>query len=149
MRWLRSHAPRERVSWNKEIEDEVEKAISHAPRERVSWNYFWTHFFTPFNRVTLHVSVWVEITYKRCLNSAVFVTLHVSVWVEIWKRVLNRYCYLVTLHVSVWVEISKVCLDHMEELVTLHVSVWVEMTIWKNWQIFSRHAPRERVSWNF
>ena len=33
-----SHAPRERVSWNRKIWSQSFKALCHAPRERVSWN---------------------------------------------------------------------------------------------------------------
>ena len=33
-----SHAPRERVSWNKNTRKRSQRIISHAPRERVSWN---------------------------------------------------------------------------------------------------------------
>ena len=54
------HAPRERVSWNSAVEVCNSAAAGHAPRERVSWNRPWWHLWRPI-RVTLHVSVWVEI----------------------------------------------------------------------------------------
>ena len=79
-----SHAPRERVSWNWIVYHYARKQIGHAPRERVSWNcrislfkavsykshaprerVSWNNFQLPFklrNAVTLHVSVWVEIS---------------------------------------------------------------------------------------
>ena len=56
-------------------------AHSHAPRERVSWNT--PHKFRhTFASVTLHVSVWVEITWFCLYSLFALVTLHVSVWVE-------------------------------------------------------------------
>ena len=76
------------------------------------------------------------------------VTLHVSVWVEIYHNFIWFVNICVTLHVSVWVEISKVCLDHMEELSR---STWAcELKFGLALQTIqaSRHAPRERVSWN-
>ena len=55
---------------------------SHAPRERVSWNC--SRFICEsYSRVTLHVSVWVEIPDTIDEQVMNFVTLHVSVWVEI------------------------------------------------------------------
>ena len=56
---------------------------------------------------------------------------------------------LVTLHVSVWVEIHQLRSFSAPTVVTLHVSVWVEIRRNKLLSNFvSRHAPRERVSWN-
>ena len=97
----------------------------HAPRERVSWNIFY---------------------FKWCINLAV--TLHVSVWVEI--EIQARTCpyVLVTLHVSVWVEI---CLSEVRITLSLSRSTWAcELKFAETCQasIESRHAPRERVSWN-
>ena len=54
--------------------------------------------------VTLHVSVWVEISIITDLGTHQVVTLHVSVWVEILCRVCKVPSETVTLHVSVWVE---------------------------------------------
>ena len=55
----------------------------------------------------------------------------------------------VTLHVSVWVEICKSYAKSRITWVTLHVSVWVEMLCaFIQFLTISRHAPRERVSWN-
>ena len=54
------HAPRERVSWNENSAMQVDFSGSHAPRERVSWN-FMQHIRYIWKIVTLHVSVWVEI----------------------------------------------------------------------------------------
>ena len=76
------HAPRERVSWNLKRQVKPREQCRHAPRERVSWNTLVPHGWIDMS-VTLHVSVWVEISLLcrcRCLGC---VTLHVSVWVEI------------------------------------------------------------------
>ena len=55
--------------------------MCHAPRERVSWNKI-QDVRCKALRVTLHVSVWVEIgKYAKALTVST-VTLHVSVWVE-------------------------------------------------------------------
>ena len=55
---------------------------SHAPRERVSWNVTLDNEVIE-NSVTLHVSVWVEIDHWSVSTNHSQVTLHVSVWVEI------------------------------------------------------------------
>ena len=78
--------------------------LSHAPRERVSWNKY---FFSNHRHygVTLHVSVWVEI----CIITPPFSFLighapreRVSWNLPFVARGNSEY---VTLHVSVWVEI--------------------------------------------
>ena len=81
---IKCHAPRERVSWNRE-------------RNEKEWD-FW---------VTLHVSVWVEIAWSSIVAMLYIVTLHVSVWVEISVGGLITLWFFVTLHVSVWVEIDR------------------------------------------
>ena len=58
---FRSHAPRERVSWNDIYEGMPACERSHAPRERVSWNMM-ADIDKAKLAVTLHVSVWVEIS---------------------------------------------------------------------------------------
>ena len=61
MTHISRHAPRERVSWNILQKKKMLRRLCHAPRERVSWNPLaWG--FSPFSAVTLHVSVWVEIS---------------------------------------------------------------------------------------
>ncbi len=55
---------------------------SHAPRERVSWNLY-TRSKGDTCKVTLHVSVWVEMFLHVYVTIFWYVTLHVSVWVEI------------------------------------------------------------------
>ena len=142
---------------------------SHAPRERVSWNIWLPPLYTSVP-VTLHVSVWVEIFISSAVLTSACVTLHVSVWVEIFAtRAFWLYDY-VTLHVSVWVEIINCTAWNNTAVVTLHVSVWVEIkhskptmnveesrSTWacelkwrRGWtsKRRTRHAPRERVSWN-
>ena len=78
------------------------------------------------------------------------VTLHVSVWVEMSSVLTVLTVKSVTLHVSVWVEItSRYYLSH-DKWVTLHVSVWVEIGANNRLiHIYLSHAPRERVSWNY
>ena len=76
------HAPRERVSWNENSAMQVDFSGSHAPRERVSWNRS-SRKQNGKLVVTLHVSVWVEIKFFGVYISEQTVTLHVSVWVEI------------------------------------------------------------------
>ena len=70
------HAPRERVSWNSILPmlESTATGRRHAPRERVSWNLPSKLSKQPC-KVTLHVSVWVEITNKflklqRCNSHA-------------------------------------------------------------------------------
>ena len=129
--------------------------------------------FVPLERpVTLHVSVWVEMQTSCDSSHAINVTLHVSVWVEMSFVTSLSPLDLVTLHVSVWVEMKMGvgCPEYV--LVTLHVSVWVEIqklglfdcelasrSTWAcelklttgTWplRLWGRHAPRERVSWNY
>ena len=121
------HAPRERVSWNFPFIFLYRRAARHAPRERVSWNFFksrfsvfvWSH--APRERVSWNVRTWKTSLAKK-------VTLHVSVWVEIRWFLKSTVQGCVTLHVSVWVEIQVVFYVLAFYQVTLHVSVWVEMT---------------------
>ena len=62
--------------------------LRHAPRERVSWNLC-LFLYKCCNRVTLHVSVWVEIFCETKYGALQKVTLHVSVWVEIFALYLS------------------------------------------------------------
>ena len=63
----------------------------HAPRERVSWNAYGEGSTYPY-KVTLHVSVWVEIWQLVPVAKPLYVTLHVSVWVEITCISVNDIC---------------------------------------------------------
>ena len=61
------HAPRERVSWNNNFIVKSYKYSSHAPRERVSWNEY-SDNKGKTEKVTLHVSVWVEMRFWGRIN---------------------------------------------------------------------------------
>ena len=99
----------------------------HAPRERVSWNSLW--------QVRPCLWLLSRSTWACELKSSVMivfwcvpsVTLHVSVWVEISSVLYGTLNDFVTLHVSVWVEIYGILGDYFNPVVTLHVSVWVEI----------------------
>ena len=122
------HAPRERVSWNFEICNRQNQGVCHAPRERVSWNI---NNLITFNRVFCHAPrervSWNSIKLGEYNSSRV--TLHVSVWVEIRIHGSTARQCKVTLHVSVWVEITNKIFKVATLQVTLHVSVWVEIKI--------------------
>ena len=79
--------------------------ISHAPRERVSWNLLGRFSVTEM-KVTLHVSVWVEINrlmkYKEVAASRSTWACELKCGAPKRERGVSK----VTLHVSVWVEIS-------------------------------------------
>ena len=79
------HAPRERVSWNEKSAKTESDMNGHAPRERVSWNENGS-VVKICKYVTLHVSVWVEISKIAMTTKSEVVTLHVSVWVEIFSN---------------------------------------------------------------
>ena len=99
--------------------------VCHAPRERVSWNWQILPLLLRL-RVTLHVSVWVEIWNERRYRGSRGVTLHVSVWVEI---------YFGT-------QFSKNGKGHApRERVSWNIRRAISLR-----QQFQSHAPRERVS---
>ena len=166
----KSHAPRERVSWNCQrnlqfhqrpvtlhVSVWVEMILitalglffcGHAPRERVSWN--------PMNvpirdstAVTLHVSVWVEIAVL--IEIEPLLACHaprerVSWNAELIHKIRKHFSHAPRERVS-WNHYRNKCI-HLTK-VTLHVSVWVEMTNSNGKPfLFTGHAPRERVSWN-
>ena len=109
--------------------EDIPLCTRHAPRERVSWNRTVRRHTYVVLRVTLHVSVWVEIWDLTICSHFPPVTLHVSVWVEICFRRRKKRTFQVTLHVSVWVEIIHSANLGKSARVTLHVSVWVEMLL--------------------
>ena len=77
-----------------------------------------------------------------------YVTLHVSVWVEISPHSLPLLSCSVTLHVSVWVEI-KICpawIVRPSSRSTWACELKSFLAILR--KDFFGHAPRERVSWN-
>ena len=167
----RSHAPRERVSWNGNCLDifwttwlvtlhvsvwveiwnwdiNQKNWKSHAPRERVSWNTIHsTNKPLPTSHAPRERVSWNILDYKavNTLNS------HAPRERVSWNLCTqhSRLVDSVTLHVSVWVEINLKWAFALTLFVTLHVSVWVEMGI-GTYAAKSAigHAPRERVSWN-
>ena len=76
------------------------------------------------------------------------VTLHVSVWVEISLFAFYFFLLSVTLHVSVWVEIDHwlVSSCHSQSRSTWACELKCIKLHFRSKQ--SCHAPRERVSWN-
>ena len=139
------HAPRERVSWNPNPIQKAGLLNCHAPRERVSWNLC-NEIVNSSCNVTLHVSVWVEITFSG-EGSIIRVRSHAPRERVSWN--LQKLCFLtncfVTLHVSVWVEISLTTFFLGWFSVTLHVSVWVEMYNPTSWGIWI--VCRSRSTW--
>ena len=168
------------------------KLLRHAPRERVSWNPYyppqdkegeksrstwacelkWHLCLSPISvlKVTLHVSVWVEIC--KWLHGVLFSNRHaprervswnsLTVWFLFlldshaprervsWNKELSMWVnkLMVTLHVSVWVEMS-LCLLIL--LCWTSRSTWaceLKYTLRKFYRLNVGHAPRERVSWN-
>ena len=123
-------------------------ALCHAPRERVSWNFSTKKSGKRTAKVTLHVSVWVEISVSEDGTVVANVTLHVSVWVEIFDKLykatpdesrstwacelkwqacigcVRMPCHAPRERVS-WN--SKELYRAQSDFVTLHVSVWVEI----------------------
>ena len=77
------HAPRERVSWNFYILEYEMEAFCHAPRERVSWNHWARHCRWNHGKSRSTWACELKSFVKRFARKARFVTLHVSVWVEI------------------------------------------------------------------
>ena len=123
-------------------------AHSHAPRERVSWNT--PHKFRhTFASVTLHVSVWVEITWFCLYSLFALVTLHVSVWVEIKQIVTvnaDPESHAPRERVSWNFHKRDICVTSISHAPRERVS-WNSFPYSCTYQVAS-HAPRERVSWN-
>ena len=146
--WIRksSHAPRERVSWNFCITKRIIMKIGHAPRERVSWNFAKLHILF-HKKVTLHVSVWVEITH---FSNNYIVTRSRSTWAcelkFMWTFVNGCIgCHAPRERVS-WNIIYDVIVHSPTSR-----STWAcELKFSRSGNRFfsSGHAPRERVSWN-
>ena len=125
------HAPRERVSWNAWRRTWQRRDRRHAPRERVSWNVIGFNRLMKY-KVTLHVSVWVEMIIVNSQSSAIKVTLHVSVWVEIGDfgdYTMTMFSHAPRERVSWNLNSRPTSQGHY---VTLHVSVWVEI-VFKKW----------------
>ena len=146
----------------------VRKISRHAPRERVSWNRLWLWQRDRY-RVTLHVSVWVEMHSPK--GQGYWKTSR-STWACELKLPYILIIQAMTCHAPRERVSWNFCLIfiHYTDKVTLHVSVWVEITcssvreqaLWSRstWacelklisciiaEQFQSHAPRERVSWN-
>ena len=111
----------------------------HAPRERVSWNTAILQIARN-SRVTLHVSVWVEMKLIASNLKKSTVTLHVSVWVEI---LFVSFSALSRPSRSTWaceLKLHGCWWNDSRNVVTLHVSVWVEITM--QWLDFSTLGSR-------
>ena len=99
--------------------------------------------------VTLHVSVWVEISRKKTKSTTSTVTLHVSVWVEILYSIW--LCTLLAGHAP-----RERVSWNLFLVLHLHLSFRHaprERVSWNLFRIYDKkeersHAPRERVSWN-
>ena len=100
-------------------------------------------------RVTLHVSVWVEIVWQNKHTSMTWVTLHVSVWVEILFTVLLPFVARGSR--STWACELKFRLPQPRQARLSSRSTWAcelkSILIQISYR-HCRHAPRERVSWN-
>ena len=141
------HAPRERVSWNNWDTSALCVENSHAPRERVSWNLI-VHLLNRLHKVTLHVSVWVEIeglfrphgrTWSRstwaCELKCVFE-------VELTNVIASRSTWACELKFSP----AILTVSSLRHAPRERVS-WNARYHWRTSNEFC-HAPRERVSWN-
>ena len=139
----RGHAPRERVSWNEILFRLRSIKNRHAPRERVSWNCFCSIKWIKCNPSRSTWACELKFEMKDTEEEETEVTLHVSVWVEITEKNFFKTGTKVTLHVSVWVEISQIMYALLHHYVTLHVSVWVEIVNWKKVEC----TARSRSTW--
>ena len=99
--------------------------VCHAPRERVSWNH---QTIEPYNEpiVTLHVSVWVEMT--NCPNRS--------------RNSPSRSTWACELKLFLTFPISVLDCHAPRERVS-----W-NLPCSRQTPHQCRHAPRERVSWN-
>ena len=99
--------------------------------------------------VTLHVSVWVEISHSFFCTDVLLVTLHVSVWVEIrfhWLRKLNRSSHAPRERVS-WNVLLRGYFSPVGSHAPRERVSWNAWTARTSGNVYG-HAPRERVSWN-
>ena len=142
----------------------------HAPRERVSWNVILSLLTKNFWKVTLHVSVWVEMMIRPTKRTAIMSRSTWACELKSVKTIYVRYNTKVTLHVSVWVEICWICIgindytsrstwacELNKDKQAKQQRVFPSRSTWACELKYSRkppfperlsHAPRERVSWN-
>ena len=162
-----------RSTWACELKLTLEKSLtftkSHAPRERVSWNAVILRKFEIDLNVTLHVSVWVEIYVQFCENidylsrstwacELKLLPYHAQMF-ERWSR-STWACELKLPDTNKFTaktshapreRVSWNCQVH--HFLPLHTSrsTWAcELKLRPCLKIsaFNCHAPRERVSWN-
>ena len=151
VRWtwfLQGHAPRERVSWNMIWQSAIPFIKCHAPRERVSWNNYCKIIVAVFcsSRSTWACELKSAILFITILVSNV--TLHVSVWVEI-TFIFQMRVNLASR--STWACELKSPRTASPRCAAGHAPR--ERVSWNNSCRSERlvhlsHAPRERVSWN-
>ena len=142
------HAPRERVSWNVIIISYNFYWYCHAPRERVSWNAF-AGLWSLQNSQSR--STWAcELKFNPTIYIPHIgkVTLHVSVWVEI-SNLLDQV--MPKMSRSTWACELKSKLAKESDFNICHAPR--ERVSWNYRKSDNRtfgqgHAPRERVSWN-
>ena len=140
-----------RSTWACELKSNTGNASNvrygHAPRERVSWNDF-NLIIKSKGSVTLHVSVWVEMPQSHISRYTAAVTLHVSVWVEI-SNAANAACS--TTSRSTWaceLKSEDYCKGRHCKLSRSTWACELKFSMGTIRVHPSRHAPRERVSWN-
>ena len=129
--WRVYEAVQSRSTWACELKyllyHRYKNITCHAPRERVSWNTaYWP--IAPCNVVTLHVSVWVEISFRKWKQRTVSSRSTWACELKFSNRSFGIYTpsHAPRERVS-WNERRS---QHQENMqVTLHVSVWVEITI--------------------
>ena len=141
------HAPRERVSWNSHVWNSFKDSICHAPRERVSWNlYIEKNHGNSVGHAPRERVSWNDVVYLAF--KSVRVTLHVSVWVEINFRQRKM---IVWASRSTWACELKF---HIQEFLICNIGHAPRERV--SWNLptppfllyATSHAPRERVSWN-
>ncbi len=120
----------------------------HAPRERVSWNPFQTCQHS-VECVTLHVSVWVEMTTWKSWQ--IFSVSHAPRERVSWNAWYVMQIRELQVSRSTWACELKLKNSATQAEPIVSRSTWAcELKYVKLWLVsrgFS-HAPRERVSWN-
>ena len=121
---------------------------SHAPRERVSWNRTVRRHTYVVLRVTLHVSVWVEIW---DLTICSHFPQSRSTWACELKWNFVSSAFHKKSSRSTWACELKLNRSHTFRRVDVSRSTWACELKFRRLDILTsdeRHAPRERVSWN-
>ena len=141
-----------RSTWACELKLTLEKSLtftkSHAPRERVSWNAVILRKFEIDLNVTLHVSVWVEIYVQFCENIDY---LSRSTWACELKLSTGAIFLIFSLSRSTWACELKLLPYHAQMFERWSRSTWaceLKLPDTNKFTAKTSHAPRERVSWN-